>query len=196
MKKRIYTLVLSLLFSFNISCAMEKDEIPVFYVACAGVASLLLGVIIGKTLCDYWLFVPKDGIKKNKQTKDLKNQIDEEKKIRQFALDKELGKTELHKACECNDEEKVASLLQSKELQINAQCKNSYGHWYLCNDKTALHIACENKNEKIVDLLLSQEDIDLTIQDLQGNTAIHIACSKGNLDIVKKLFLCGKKLLV
>ncbi len=187
MKKRIRILVLSIFFSFNVSCAMEKDEIPLLYLAYVGMVGVFFGAIIGKIVKNYCAI--KELANKKEE---LTRQIKEEKEIQKFASEKEREITELHKACESNDIEKVASLLESKKFDINAQYKTNDG-WYSQKDKTPLHVACESGNEDIVDLLLSQNDIDLTIQDLQGNTAFHIACSKENVYIVKNLFLCDKK---
>ncbi len=209
MKKIIHILMLSILFSFNISCAMEEREVPVYYLFCAGMVTGLFGVVFYKMLKHYWLSVSEDTTKQNsppvpknvaKQNDDneTRGQSIPDKILNSMQLKKEmeqfqLGITDLHKACENNDAEKVESLLQSKKLKINAQCKKKN----LCDrfedDKTSLHIACENENETIVDLLLLQDDIDLTIQDFEGNTVFHSACMKGNLKIVKKLLSCGKK---
>ena len=52
---------------------------------------------------------------------------------------------------------------------------------------TALHIACQSSNREAVDSLLSMENINVTIQDGNGDTPLHEACFHGHEIIVKIL---------
>ena len=52
---------------------------------------------------------------------------------------------------------------------------------------TALHIACQSSNREAVDSLLSVENINVTIQDGNGDTPLHEACFHGHEIIVKIL---------
>ena len=57
-----------------------------------------------------------------------------------------------------------------------------------CKGMAALHIASINGN-KDVDRLLRAKDININIQDKDGNTALHHAVSSNNLDILKILLM-------
>ena len=57
-----------------------------------------------------------------------------------------------------------------------------------CRGMSALHIATINGNKDVV-MLLQARDIDINIQDKDGNTALHHAVSSNNLDILKTLLM-------
>lgn len=57
-----------------------------------------------------------------------------------------------------------------------------------CKGMAALHIASINGNEDVVRLLQAR-DININIQDDNGNTALHHAVTSNNLDILKTLLM-------
>ena len=57
-----------------------------------------------------------------------------------------------------------------------------------CKGMAALHIASINGNKDVVRLLQAR-DININIQDDDGNTALHHAVSSNNLDILKTLLM-------
>merc|ERR1712054_401703 len=77
--------------------------------------------------------------------------------------------TELHKACKENNVEKVMTLLQDRDIKINAQDKDG---------KTGLHYASEKNYLKIVKLLLDHPLIKVDIQDNSERTAYDLAKKK------------------
>ncbi|HLJ31920.1 MAG TPA: ankyrin repeat domain-containing protein [Candidatus Babeliales bacterium] len=101
------------------------------------------------------------------------------------------GTTELHIACENNDIDAVALILQNTITNVNAKrdCID-YTPWQGLLQKlgeTSLHIACQNNNIEIVKMLLKCTGIDTSIQNRKGDTAVHIACQNGNEEIVDLL---------
>jgi ankyrin repeat protein len=101
------------------------------------------------------------------------------------------GTTDLHRACQDNDIEKVKLLLQIPTTDINAKRDCITFVSLLTGEQqrgeTPLHIACHYNNKEIVEMLLTRNDIDITIQNKDGDTSLHIACKTGNQEIVQRL---------
>ena len=53
--------------------------------------------------------------------------------------------------------------------------------------KTLLHHACDAFEKRCVDVLLERPEINVNLQDSEGNTALHYACKQGSIGIVKRL---------
>jgi ankyrin repeat protein len=100
--------------------------------------------------------------------------------------------TDLHRACQDNDIEKVKLLLQISTIDINAKRDcitfvSSGTGVEQQRGETPLHIACKASNKEIVEILLTRNGIDITIQNKDGDTPLHIACKIGNQEIVQQL---------
>jgi len=74
----------------------------------------------------------------------------------------------------------VEALVQDPQIDVNAKL-GSYG-------KTVLHYACQYGWTRVVELLLARPDIQVNIQDEDGNTPLMYTCqSESNGDITKLL---------
>jgi ankyrin repeat protein len=93
------------------------------------------------------------------------------------------SETELHKAVEKGNTERVISLIE-KGADVNL--KDKYG-------QTPLHIAARDDKMTIIDLLLNKTLVDLDLQDKNGFTPLSLAVLQGNIDIAKRLLYAGAR---
>ena len=83
------------------------------------------------------------------------------------------GNTPLHLACKHCVVEMVEFLIQNISDQTAPNNKS----------KLPLHFACETCDVKVVELVSSASNLDVNVQDKDGNTPLHIACKRLASDI-------------
>ncbi|VDI75034.1 Hypothetical predicted protein [Mytilus galloprovincialis] len=87
------------------------------------------------------------------------------------------GKTVLFTACENDNNDCVAFLLQYRCCKIN-----------ICNDRneTPVFRVCQNDNTKLVDILIENK-ADVNIKDVTGRTPLHVCVENKNVNMVKSI---------
>jgi ankyrin repeat protein len=92
------------------------------------------------------------------------------------------GSTALLAACEAEQLDIVALLLQNRGVDVN----KVYG----TKERTILMQMVENTKPALVKLFIDREDVNFSVKDRSNSTVLDFACSKNNLEVLKRGMDC------
>lgn len=87
---------------------------------------------------------------------------------------------EFFEAVKNNDIEKVAQLIEKKDVDINARDSNN-------QNRTVLHVAALKGFEDLIHVLVEQYGADINIEDEGGEVPLHVAANNNYIKIARYL---------